>query len=104
MAVKNQAITVTFSVVDASTGTGKTGDAGNLTMRMVCDGAEITPAASPAEVDATNAPVTYKIALTAAEMNYELIRLAGKSSTTNVVVIPVDIPVGLAQPSKSIVS
>jgi len=91
MAIKNKALTVTFSVVDASTGTGKTGDAGNLTMRMVCDGAEVTPAAAPAEVDATNAPGTYKIALTAAEMNYDFVRLAGKSSTANVVVIPVDI-------------
>ena len=91
MAVKNKALTVTFSVVDASTGTGKTGDAGNLTMRTICDGTEVTPAAAPAEVDAANAPGTYKIALTAAEMNYDFVRLAGKSSTANVVVIPVDI-------------
>lgn len=91
MAVKNQALTVTFSVVDASTGMGKTGDAGNLTMRLVGDGAEITPAAAPAEVDAANAPGTYKIALAAAEMNYDFVRLTGKSSTANVVVIPVDI-------------
>jgi len=91
MAVKNQAITVTFSVVDVSTGLGKTGDAGNLTIKLIQDGVAATPTNACVEVDATNAPGTYKIALTAAEMNYDTVRVAGKSSTSNVVVIPVDI-------------
>ena len=91
MAVKNQAITVTFSVVDASTGLGKTGDAANLTIKLIQDGVAAAPTNSAVEVDATNARGAYKIALTAAEMNYDTVRVAGKSSTANVVVIPVDI-------------
>lgn len=91
MAVKNQAITIQFSVVDASTGLGKTGDAANLTIKLIQDGVAAAPTNAPVEVDATNAPGTYKIALTAAEMNYDTVRIAGKSSAANVQVIPIDI-------------
>ena len=91
MAVKNKPITATFSVVDVSTGLGKTGDTANLTIKLVRDGVVAAPTNAPVEVDAINAPGTYKIALTAAEMNYDTVRIAGKSSTTNVQVIPVDI-------------
>ena len=91
MAVKNNAITVTLSAVDVSTGLGKTGDAANLTLKLIRDGVVAAPTNAPVEVDAINAPGTYKIALTAAEMNYDTVRIAGKSSTTNVQVIPVDI-------------
>jgi len=91
MAVKNNAITVTLSAVDVSTGLGKTGDAANLTLKLIRDGVVAAPTNAPVEVDAINAPGTYKIALTAAEMNYDTVRIAGKSSTTNDQVIPVDI-------------
>jgi len=93
MAVKNKPITVTFSVVDVSTGLGKTGDAANLTIKLVRDGVVAAPTNTPAEVDATNAAGTYKIALTASEMNCDAIRVAGKSSTANVQVIPCDVPI-----------
>lgn len=93
MAVKNQAITIEFSVVDVSTGLGKIGDAANLTIKLIRDGVAAAPSNAPVEVDATNAPGTYKIALTAAEMNYDTVRIAGKSSTANVQVIPRDIPI-----------
>ncbi|MFZ1793242.1 MAG: hypothetical protein WAU96_07465, partial [Anaerolineae bacterium] len=93
MAVKNKPITATFSVVDVSTGLGKTGDTANLTIKLVRDGVVAAPTNAPVEVDAINAPGTYKIALTASEMNCDAIRVAGKSSTANVQVIPCDVPI-----------
>jgi hypothetical protein len=93
MAVKNQAITIKFSVVDVSTGLGKTGDTANLTIKLVRDGVVAAPTNAPVEVDAINAPGTYKIALTASEMNCDAIRVTRKSSTANVQVIPRDIPI-----------
>jgi hypothetical protein len=91
MALKNQAVVVTYYAYDTSANSGKTGDAINHTLRLYQDGAESTPAGTPAEVDATNCPGLYKIALTAAEMNYNSVTLHGKSSTANIVITPVQI-------------
>jgi len=90
MAAKNIAITVTYTAWDTANNVGKTGDAASHTLRGVRDGAEFTPAASPVEVDATNLPGTYKVALTAAENNGDVLCLGGKSSTSNVVIICVE--------------
>ena len=70
---------------------GKTGQAANMTLRAVGDGSEYTPAATPAEVDATNCPGLYKVALTAAESNYQNITLHGKCSTASTYMIPTTI-------------
>jgi hypothetical protein len=79
----------------------QTGDAANHTLQWVKDGVAAAPTNAPSELDATNAPGVYKVALTAAEAGCELGAIVGKSSTTNVVIEPTIItferlPVGLA--------
>jgi hypothetical protein len=61
----------------------------NHTLRVITDGTAAAPDNSPAEVDATNCPGEYKIELSASEMNGDSIILCGKSSTSDVVIIPV---------------
>jgi hypothetical protein len=89
MAFKNTACTVIIGVWDATNNAWKTGDAANLTIRGVGDGTEYTPATpGTAEIDATNAPGCYKVALAAGENNYTNNWVGGKSSTAGCVVIP----------------
>jgi len=88
MASRGQSLVVAYVAWDTSTNAGKTGDAGNHTLRWIKDGASAAPAGSPAEVDAQNAPGVYKITLSAAECNCNAGVLAGKSSTPAVVIIP----------------
>jgi hypothetical protein len=66
----------------------KTGDVGNHALRIVEDGVVGTIAASPAEIDATNAPGMYKVAITAAENTADVVTLCGKSSTSGVTISP----------------
>lgn len=93
MASKGQTLTVSFVAWDATNNTGKTGDAANLTLRWVKDGtiAALDGMPSPSEVDATNAPGVYKVALSAADCTCNIGTLCGKSSTSGVKVIPVQI-------------
>lgn len=88
MALKNQAITVCYVAWNTSTNAGATGDSANHTLKLVQDGTEAAPTNSPAQVDATNAPGVYSLALTAGDMNFNCVVLCGKSSTSNVVIIP----------------
>lgn len=89
MPLKNQALTVTYLSWDTVNNIGKTGDAGNQTIRGVGDGGEYTPAASPVEVDAVNLKGIYSLALTAGEMNYNFVSIGGVSSSTGIVIYPV---------------
>ena len=91
MASRGQALTITYVAWDTSANAGKTGDGGNHTLRWVKDGTAAAPEGGPSEVDASNAPGLYKLTLTAAECTCHLGVLAGKSSTSGVVVIPVTI-------------
>ena|ERR1043166_7154386 len=86
----NTACTVCVIAWDTSANAGKTGDAANLTLRGVGDGTEFTPSSpSITEVDSTNLPGVYKASLTASENNYSFVLLGGKSSTSGVVIQPV---------------
>jgi len=87
MALKNQAITVEYYAWNTSTNSGQTADAGNHTLKLIQDGTEAAPTNSPAEVNSTTCPGLYKLALTAGDMNFNVVTLAGKSSTANVVII-----------------
>ncbi|MBM4036550.1 MAG: hypothetical protein FJ291_32840 [Planctomycetes bacterium] len=91
MASRGQALTIAYVAWDTSANAGKAGDAGNHTLRWVKDGAAAPPTNSPSEVDATNAPGVYKLALTAAECTCDVGVLCGKSATANVVLIPVTV-------------
>ena len=86
--IKNKAITAIHYFATNSAGP-KPGDVGNHTMKVIGDGSLGGISASPAEVDATNAPGLYKIALSAAENNYDFVTVAGKSSTSGVTISPV---------------
>lgn len=88
MAERNVVQTIAYYAIDTSTNTGKTGDVANHTLRWVKDGTAAAPTNSPAEVDATNCPGLYKIALTATETDCKIGTLHGKSSTADIVITP----------------
>jgi hypothetical protein len=88
MPLKNQAITVCYLAWNTSTNAGQTGDSGNHTLKLIQDGSENNPTNSPAQVDATNCPGLYSLALAAGDMNFNCVVLHGKSSTANVVIVP----------------
>lgn len=91
MASRGQSVTVTYVAWDINLNTPKTGDVANHTLRWVKDGTASATTNSASEIDATNAPGVYKITLTGTETTCDVGTLAGKSSTANVVVIPLTI-------------
>jgi hypothetical protein len=78
---------------DKTTGLGKTGDAANITAYLSKDGgaAAALSDTNPAEMDATNMPGFYLFTLTQAETDAEIMALAPKSSTSNILVDQVTI-------------
>lgn len=88
MASRGQAITITYTAWNNSTNQPQTLDAANHTLRWILDGVSAAPTNAPAEVDATNAPGEYELVLTTAECTGNFGKLSGKSSTANVVLIP----------------
>ena len=92
MATRNVAMTVTFVAWDTSANTGKTGDASNIAVKWIKDGTvETLDTNTVTEVDATNCPGVYKVAISAAEANCNIGMLAGKSTTSDIVVLPISI-------------
>ncbi len=83
---------LTLYAVDASTGLPKTGDGANMVFYVSKDDGSVTAIASasgvPTEIDATNAKGLYKIALSQSETNADKLLFSGKSSTSNIVVVP----------------
>lgn len=83
---------VTLWAVDATTGLPKTGDSANMVFYVSKDDGTVTAIASasgvPTECDSTNAKGDYKIALSQSETNADKLRFSGKSSTSNVVILP----------------
>jgi hypothetical protein len=89
---KNQAgQSITMLAIDTATGKPKTGDAANLTAYVSKDDGAVTVLGdvSAAETDATNAKGLYAWTLTQAETNADKLVFSGKSTTTNVELIPV---------------
>jgi hypothetical protein len=91
MATRGVAITIQYTAWNTSTQTGQTADAANHTLRWIKDGVAAAPTNTPTEVDATNCPGVYKIALTASETDCSIGTLCGKSSTADVSIIPITI-------------
>jgi len=93
MAIKAQALTVTLTAINASTGVRKTGDAANISVRLIKDGASGArhDTTELAEVDGTNCPGEYKVVLDATDTNANCVVVTGKSTTSNVEIIPVKI-------------
>jgi hypothetical protein len=67
----------------------KTGDSANITLKWNKDGTSSTTTNACTEVDATNEPGLYKVTLTATEAQCAIGRLGGKSSTSGIVIIPI---------------
>ena len=91
MAMMNHERTVCFTVWDTNANRGITGDLANLTIRLVLDGDVAVPTNDVQEVDADVLPGIYSLILTSDEMNHNSVSVGGKSSTTNVIVIPIHI-------------
>lgn len=91
MATYGKQMTVCYIAWDSSLGAPKTGDVANHTLRWIKDGTSSAPTNSASEVDSTNAPGVYKLTLTATEAQTPFGVLAGKSSTTGVVIAPVSV-------------
>ena len=88
---KNQASQkIEVLVVDTAANVPKTGDAANLTLYVSKDDGTLTALTdtSATEVSSTNAPGVYLFDLTQAETNADKLLFTGKSSTTDVRVIP----------------
>ncbi|MDR0307636.1 MAG: hypothetical protein LBI42_12480 [Chitinispirillales bacterium] len=89
MAIRNQELTVNFLVWDTENNCGKTGDAANITLKIIKDGAVFNVnAGRVTEVSAANTPGIYQIILTASEMDANFICVSGVSSSNKVVVYP----------------
>lgn len=91
MAIRGNSITINYVAWNTSNNAGQTGDASNHTIKLVKDGTAATATNSPSEVDSTNAPGVYKLVLTGTEMTCDCITVCGKSSTSNVSIIPLTI-------------
>jgi hypothetical protein len=74
---------------DSTTGLPKTGDQANITVYVAKDYGSPTQTAdtSVTQVDATNDAGTYLVDASQAETNAEILKISGKSSTSNIVVI-----------------
>jgi len=81
---------VTLLAIDTSTNAPKTGDAANLTAYVSKDDGAVTVLGdtSATELDATNAPGLYAFDLTQGETDAVKLVFSGKSSTSNVKLIP----------------
>ena len=89
MATRGKAITITYTAWDTNASVGKTGDNANHTLKLIRDGTAATAGGTPAEVDATNCPGEYSLAITAAEMEYDVVVVMGFSDTANIEIFPV---------------
>jgi len=87
---KGVATKITLLAIDTVTNSPKTGDAANLTAYVKKDGGTVTVLAdtSATEDSATNAPGLYTFDVSAAETTADWLEFSGKSSTTNVRLIP----------------
>jgi hypothetical protein len=84
-------LTIVYTAWDYPNNQGKTGDAGNHTLRLVRDGSVVAPTSIPVEVDIINAPGQYRLNLSSSEMDATFIVITGKSSSAGVSIIPVNL-------------
>jgi hypothetical protein len=91
MAVKNLATSLIYKVLLLATQAGHTNDQGNHTLRLVGDGTARVPTNTPDAVDDAAVPGDYVLDLTAAERNYNVTCLAGKTSTAGALLLPVQV-------------
>lgn len=91
MATRAIGHTVEIYAWNVASNAPKTGDSANLSLFWIKDGTKAATANTPAEVSSTDNPGLYKVALTSTETDCNIGTLHGKSSTSDVVLIPVQI-------------
>ncbi len=87
MANKGQALTITVTAFNTTTGAPQLNDAANVTLKVVKDGVEAAPTNAPS--NKSNGEIA--LALTAAEMTADTVVVSGSSVTANVVIVPAKI-------------
>lgn len=87
MAIRGQALTVTFLVWDTATNTPVADDAANLTVRVITDGVAAAATNSPAAVENGE----HSLVVTDDEMDGAFVTVEGSSTTANVIVVPLHI-------------
>ena len=89
-----QNVTITYYAWDSGTNQGKTGDAGNHTIRFVRDGTEVIPFSSPSEINAVTLQGHYRQSISASELAGGLFyTVGGQSSSIGVRIIPISFSV-----------
>lgn len=88
MPSQGQSVSIGYSAYNTTTGAYVIGDVANHTLRLNKNGTVAAPANSPTEDDATNAPGQYSLVATSGETAFPIVKLEGKSSTANVIIIP----------------
>ncbi|MCK5604993.1 hypothetical protein KAR91_24095 [Candidatus Pacearchaeota archaeon] len=92
MALYGAEFVLTYTAWNVLINSGVLGDAANHTLRWVKDGTPNVPDNVPSsEVDAVNTPGLYKITISTTEAECVAGTLAGKSSTENVNILPVQV-------------
>ncbi len=91
MPARGESLIITYMAWDFVNQVGKTGDAANHTLKLLCDGNELSPTNSPSEVDTNGIPGMYKLVVTAAEADCSLLVVGGKSSSSGISIIPFEI-------------
>jgi hypothetical protein len=87
-----QSVTLQYVAWNTSSNSGQTGDAANHTLHWIKDGTEdLSTLPTGSEVDSTNCPGVYKASITATQCQCQIGTLCGKSSTANVVILPVSV-------------
>lgn len=88
MPIRGVALSIQYTAWDNGALAPKTGDVANHTLRVIKDGVLTVPTNTPTEIDATLVPGEYNLNLTSTEMLADAVTVAGKSATSNVVIIP----------------
>lgn len=87
MPSKGQSIVLPYRAWNTTAQAYQSGDSGNHNLCLLKDATEATPTNAAAEVDGTNAPGLYYVALTSAETLFNTVTIQGKSSTASVLII-----------------
>ena len=88
MPSNNVQLNMQYIAWDKENEEGKTGDASNHSLVLIKGVTAVSVTNTPTEIDSVNCPGMYNILLTASENNGSFITLAGKSSTTDIRIIP----------------
>lgn len=88
---KGSVIYASYLALNTTTNEGVSGDVANHSIRILRDGVLHIPVNTPTEVSSVYAKGIYSLILNSSESNSNMIRIVGKSTTANVVIIAQEI-------------